>query len=146
MPRRAGSNVRGKWTELQKLALSFPEAWEDYPWDEVVVKVRKKIFVFLGHADRDPLTITVKLTESRDHALTMDGAAGSFAMAQTTAANVDAYLSTAKSAAGTDWAGTFLRLCIPPPPPAGAGRGAGGGGRGTPASPARLAGDERFSS
>src|SRR5437763_10546173 len=77
MPRRAGSNVRGKWTELQKLALSFPEAWEDYPWDEVVVKVRKKIFVFLGHADRDPLTITVKLTESRDHALTMDGAAPS---------------------------------------------------------------------
>jgi predicted DNA-binding protein (MmcQ/YjbR family) len=75
MPRRAGTNVKGKWTALQKLALSFPEAWEDHPWDEVVVKVRKKIFVFLGHADSDPPTITVKLTESRDHALTIEGAA-----------------------------------------------------------------------
>jgi predicted DNA-binding protein (MmcQ/YjbR family) len=76
-PRRAASTVKRKWTDLQKLALSFPEAWEDHPWDEVVVKVRKKIFVFLGHADSDPLTITVKLTESRDHALTVVGAAPS---------------------------------------------------------------------
>src|SRR5215475_11970707 len=28
---------------------------------------------------------------------------------------VDAYIGAAKTAAGTDWAGTFLRLCIPPP-------------------------------
>ena len=26
---------------LLKLALSYPEAWEDHPWDETVVKVRK---------------------------------------------------------------------------------------------------------
>jgi uncharacterized protein (DUF1330 family) len=48
---------------------------------------------------------------------------------------VDSYIATAKAAAGTDWAGTFLRLCIPPSPgpqatggQAGAGRGAGGRG------------------
>src|SRR5262245_17439157 len=29
--------------------------------------------------------------------------------------NTDAYIGAAKTAAGTDWAGTFLRLCIPPP-------------------------------
>ena len=54
------------------------------------------------------------------------------AMAQTT---VDDYVSAAKVAAGTDWSGTFLRLCIPPPAaPTGASRGAGRGpGRGTPA-------------
>src|SRR5205085_5236740 len=30
---------------------------------------------------------------------------------------IGTYLSAAKSAAGTDWAGTFLRLCIPAPAP-----------------------------
>jgi metallo-beta-lactamase class B len=39
------------------------------------------------------------------------------ASAQTPAA-IDTYLATAKAAAGTDWSGTFLRLCIPPPPAA----------------------------
>lgn len=37
------------------------------------------------------------------------------ASAQTTPTTVDAYLAAAKVAAGTEWAGTFLRLCIPPP-------------------------------
>lgn len=61
------------------------------------------------------------------------------ATAQTAAPSVETYLSEAKAAAGTDWAGTFLRLCIPPAagPQAGrgpAGRSGGrGAGRGTPA-------------
>lgn len=38
-------------------------------------------------------------------------AATSIASAQT----VDDYLSEAKAAAGMNWAGTFLRLCVPPP-------------------------------
>jgi predicted DNA-binding protein (MmcQ/YjbR family) len=33
---------------LLKHALSMPEAYEDHPWGETVVKVNKKIFVFLG--------------------------------------------------------------------------------------------------
>jgi metallo-beta-lactamase class B len=37
------------------------------------------------------------------------------ASAQTSPATVDGYLGAAKVAAGTDWAGTFLRLCIPVP-------------------------------
>jgi len=40
---------------------------------------------------------------------------GGIASAQTASPSVDAYLGTAKVAAGTDWAGTFLRMCIPPP-------------------------------
>ncbi len=32
-------------------------------------------------------------------------------------ASADALVSSAKSAAGLDWSGTFLRLCVVPPPP-----------------------------
>lgn len=42
-------------------------------------------------------------------------AAMTFASPQTSPTTVDGYLSAAKIAAGTDWSGTFLRLCIPPP-------------------------------
>ena len=52
-------------------------------------------------------------------------------------ATVDGLLSAAKIAAGLDWPGTFLRLCIPPPA---GGRGAGGGGRGANAQPAGRGG------
>jgi metallo-beta-lactamase class B len=57
---------------------------------------------------------------------------------------LDTLLGEAKAAAGTDWAGTFLRLCVPPLPVGGAargggaaaGRGAGAGGAGRGAAPA----------
>ena len=55
---------------LLAFALSLPEAWEDHPWGETVVKVRAKIFVFVGRE----LT-TVKLDESHEHALSIEGAA-----------------------------------------------------------------------
>ena len=53
------------------------------------------------------------------------------ALAQTPPATVDGLLSGAKSAAGLEWPGTYLRLCIPPAPAQGA--------RGTPpaGAPAR---------
>jgi metallo-beta-lactamase class B len=41
------------------------------------------------------------------------------ASAQKAPTTVDGYLGAAKNAAGTEWAGTFLRLCIPPAPAAG---------------------------
>ena len=56
---------------LMKLALSYPEAWEDNPWDDTCVKVRKKIFVFVGIFDGH-LSVTVKLPESHDFALSLD--------------------------------------------------------------------------
>src|SRR5262245_23504112 len=59
-------------------------------------------------------------------------ASGVIASGQTPPRTIDSYLSAAKVAAGTDWAGTFLRLCIPPPS-AGAAPAAAAGGRGTPA-------------
>ena len=55
--------------------------------------------------------------------------------AQTPSRTLDSYVGEAKIAAGTDWAGTFLRLCIPPPagPQGGQGQAAPAGGRTTPA-------------
>jgi len=55
--------------------------------------------------------------------------------AQTPAPSIADYLSSAKVAAGTDWAGTFLRLCIPPPAtrPAGSAAGRSGAPRVPPA-------------
>jgi len=47
---------------LRKHALSYPEAREDHPWGEPVVKVRGKIFVFLGR--EGGLTLSVKLPTS----------------------------------------------------------------------------------
>jgi len=60
--------------------------------------------------------------------------------AQTTPTTVDGLVSAGKVAAGTDWSGTFTRLCIPPPAaPSGAarGRGAGRGNAAVPATPPR---------
>ena len=56
--------------------------------------------------------------------------------AQTSPATLDGLVSAAKVAAGTDWSGTFTRLCIPPPAGPARGRGAAAGGA-APATPPR---------
>jgi predicted DNA-binding protein (MmcQ/YjbR family) len=63
--------------QVLEYALSLPEAWEDKPWGESVVKVRKKIFVFLGtgHGDDPAPGMNVKLPESAAHALSLPDAA-----------------------------------------------------------------------
>lgn len=54
----------------RSFALGLPEAWEDHPWEDgTVVKVATKIFVFLGGPDS--ATVSVKLPESGDHALSL---------------------------------------------------------------------------
>jgi predicted DNA-binding protein (MmcQ/YjbR family) len=54
--------------QLKAFALAYPEAWEDHPWGETVIKVRAKIFLFL-HLDGEGLRLSVKLTRSREFAL-----------------------------------------------------------------------------
>ncbi len=58
---------------VREFALGLPEAYEDYPWGDRVVKVGKKIFLFLGQmeegvVERD-FSLCVKLPHSRDEAL-----------------------------------------------------------------------------
>jgi predicted DNA-binding protein (MmcQ/YjbR family) len=64
----------GTWNAVHEFALGLPGAWEDHPWDETVAKVGKKVFVFMGDPDSRPGGITVKLTDSHGHALSVDGA------------------------------------------------------------------------
>ncbi|MFI8360791.1 MmcQ/YjbR family DNA-binding protein [Streptomyces sp. NPDC085612] len=46
------SGVR-TWEAVREFALGLPEAVEEFPWgpEDCVVKVNKKIFVFLGNTD-----------------------------------------------------------------------------------------------
>ncbi len=55
-------------------ALGFPGATEDFPWGETVVKVAKKVFVFLGHGHGEGDTVfglSVKLPLSGAAALSL---------------------------------------------------------------------------
>jgi predicted DNA-binding protein (MmcQ/YjbR family) len=55
---------------LLQFALGFPGAWEDHPWGDTVVKVGKKIFLFIGLGDYSGAG--VKLPESNEQALLLD--------------------------------------------------------------------------
>ncbi|MEV4918736.1 MmcQ/YjbR family DNA-binding protein [Streptomyces tirandamycinicus] len=66
-----------KWEKVRSFALGLPGAGEEFPWGDTVVKVNKKIFVFLGVTDGShPLGVGVKLTDevSHAHALSCPGA------------------------------------------------------------------------
>ena len=53
---------------LLAAALQYPEAWEDHPWGETAIKVRKKVFFFLGISD-ESLSMSCKLPETGMEAL-----------------------------------------------------------------------------
>ena len=59
---------------ILEFALEFPSAYVDHPWGEDVVKVNKKIFVFLGSEESTPLGMSVKLRDSHDQALMVPAA------------------------------------------------------------------------
>ncbi|GFE13012.1 hypothetical protein Sgleb_10590 [Streptomyces glebosus] len=62
---------------VRAFALGLPGAVEEFPWGESVIKVNKKVFIFLGVGDGShPLGVTLKLTapEAHAHALTSPGA------------------------------------------------------------------------
>jgi predicted DNA-binding protein (MmcQ/YjbR family) len=70
--RAASSKTKTAEAALREYALSFPEAHEDFPWGERVVKVRTKVFVFMGCDTKiHALGITAKLPLSGARALEM---------------------------------------------------------------------------
>ncbi|MFI6537496.1 MmcQ/YjbR family DNA-binding protein [Nonomuraea sp. NPDC050547] len=64
--------------ELRNFALGLPETHEDHPWGESVIKVNKKVFLFLGMDEPtekwDPTFGVKLLSETHGHALTVEGA------------------------------------------------------------------------
>lgn len=58
---------------LRSHALTLPDAHEDHPWGESVVKVRKKIFVFFGTDGSDEPGLGIKLKSSQPLALAQPG-------------------------------------------------------------------------
>jgi predicted DNA-binding protein (MmcQ/YjbR family) len=71
------SSARAIRRRLLDFATGFPGAYEDHPWGDDVVKVNKKIFVFLATDDMAEMGMTVKLTDSHEQALSAPGAAPS---------------------------------------------------------------------
>ena len=68
---RAKAKPKGRAGELRAFALAYPGAHEEFPWGERVVKVKGKVFVFLG-ADPVPggdMSLSLKLPESSEAAL-----------------------------------------------------------------------------
>ena len=56
---------------MREFALSLPETHEDLPWGERVVKVKKKVFVFLGRDMDTHFGLGVKLPSSNKSALAL---------------------------------------------------------------------------
>lgn len=67
-----------RWEAVREFALGLPQAREEFPWgpEDCVVKVNKKIFVFLGNTDGPSPGISVKLKDEalHGHAMTAPGA------------------------------------------------------------------------
>jgi predicted DNA-binding protein (MmcQ/YjbR family) len=59
--------------KLRRFGLSLPGAFEDHPWGELVLKAKKRVFVFLGKPG-DELRFSVKLPESGERLLDQDWA------------------------------------------------------------------------
>ena len=62
--------AKGAEKVLRDFALQYPEAAEEFPWGERVIKVNKKVFVFLGCSDGG-LSMSTKLPNSGVAALTL---------------------------------------------------------------------------
>jgi len=63
------SNFKTAAAELRKAANAYPGAYEESPWGELVVKVKGKVFVFLGRADGQTFGFSCKLPSSSGLAL-----------------------------------------------------------------------------
>ena len=59
---------------LREHALAFPATSEHFPWGELAVKVQGKTFLFM-RAEKDTLSFSVKLPQSREFAIDLPFAA-----------------------------------------------------------------------
>lgn len=69
MKRTISDAGRKAEAQLREHALGYPETREDHPWGHVAIKVREKVFVFLGGGEGGGLSLSVKLAASHTSAL-----------------------------------------------------------------------------
>jgi len=62
--------AKGPEKQLRDFALRYPDATEEFPWGERVIKVNKKVFVFISRY-QGSLRISTKLPSSGIAALTL---------------------------------------------------------------------------
>jgi predicted DNA-binding protein (MmcQ/YjbR family) len=62
------SPARAAAATLREFAMSFPHAYEEFPWGETAIKVKGKVFLFL-HAETHVFGLSVKLPQSSTTAL-----------------------------------------------------------------------------
>jgi len=67
-PKGPRKNPPPREKELRRIAMTYPEVREEFPWGERAFKVAKKVFVFLGSDGKD-VSMSVKLPESNEMAL-----------------------------------------------------------------------------
>jgi predicted DNA-binding protein (MmcQ/YjbR family) len=67
---RAPSTLSAIEATLREVALGYPGAVEEFPWGERVIKVARKIFVFVGLQERE-LYLTAKLPSTGGVALSL---------------------------------------------------------------------------
>lgn len=72
-PARKGRARAKVLDQLRERALAYPGAEEHFPWGERVVKVKGKVFVFLGRDEGPEAGLSVKLPASFEAALSLPG-------------------------------------------------------------------------
>jgi predicted DNA-binding protein (MmcQ/YjbR family) len=65
---KLADNIQRAEAALRRLALAYPESYEEFPWGHRAIKVVKKVFVFIS-ADEAGLSIGTKLPHSNRAAL-----------------------------------------------------------------------------
>lgn len=68
-----GAELARTAAALRGFALGLPGAWQDFPWeDDMVAKVGKKVFAFLGQAEvGEDHHVSLKLPDSAEQALAL---------------------------------------------------------------------------
>ncbi len=108
------SRPRATRRRILEFALRFPEAYEDHPWGDDVVKVNKKVFLFLASEDYPDPGMTVKLRDSHDQALTVPGAGPSgYGLGRSGWVTISFRDATLPLAVLKDWVEESYRLVAP---------------------------------
>jgi predicted DNA-binding protein (MmcQ/YjbR family) len=66
--------LAGFTAKVREIALAYPETTEEHPWGETAIKVRGKIFVYIGN-EGDAPNFSVKLPSTGMQALALPFAA-----------------------------------------------------------------------